>query len=98
MGSDEKRKKGKSNTDVYKAVNGFNGLEKIKFIHMGPSIACLRLSNSHKLTTTKVIERIPNRQFLLFHESFDWNRLTNSQVNGISVNTFKAKVDNLWDS
>ena len=89
---------------MYKAVNG---LEKINW-HTGPSFAPDSQTRATEANNKRLLrESFPaanqnnfchftnvRHNFFLNRITYDWNRLNNSQVNAISVNSFKAKVDN----
>ena len=108
MGFDELGREEKERGDLIEMFKAINGLEKINW-YTGPTFAPDSQTRAAETNNKRLLrESYPTanennfchfmnvrHNFFLNRVTFDWNRLTNSQVNAISVNSFKAKVDDL---
>ena len=89
---------------MYKAINN---IEMINW-HTGPVSAPLCQTRAASANDKRLLrESFPasdrnnlchftnvRHDFFLNRVTQDWNKLTNTQVNAVGVNSFKAKIDN----
>jgi len=99
----EVRRKRGDLIQIYKSING---IEKINW-HTGPTFSQYDRSRAAKTNEKRLVrETFPASQqnsfchftnvrhdFFLNRVSVEWNKLSNTQINAICVNSFKAMID-----
>jgi len=92
--SHEQRRLGGDLIEVYKILNGKEGLDRSEFFQFAPTVSTL-IGHSLKLFMPRA--RLHLRKYFFSHRVVSyWNRLPQHVVEAPSVNCFKARLDRHW--